>query len=318
MANEKCAICGSERGKYVCIACGRRFCQDCGRSKDCFDIHNNKGPSCNECLQSNKTSVESGGMLEHAGRNSVSLLHMRLIHSVIPELNRTLEESTVRLKGVLDDGIDRSVDGVARILSQSGDVVAETSQLVDKTNQLVKGVSGVAENVLPRIEKMVAMAENRARTSDDLSTTLAQVERIISRLEPYVDRIENTLEHWWKDKEEDRRLGAVSTVRNAVLVFGFGLFFYLASLWRGEALTPYAILRIGWAALSIPTLLVLLPTVAMTIWELKREAPKLTWAIIRSQLPMARIGAHLFTILLVIAVWAMFLLMEYHGVPSSS
>ena len=318
MADEKCAICGSEQGKYVCIGCDRHFCKDCGESKDCFNIHNNSGPSCRECLNSNKTSIETGGIGEHFARNAVRDVHMRLIHSVIPELNRTLEESTVRLKGVLDDGIDRSVDGVARILSQSGDVVAETSQLVDKTNQLVKSVSGVAESVLPRIEKIAATAESRARTSEDLFTTLAQVERIISRLEPYVDRIENTLEHWWKDKEEDRRLGAVSTVRNAVLVFGFGLFFYLASLWRGEALTPYAILRIGWAALSIPTLLILLPTVAMTIWELKREVPKLTCAVIRSQLPMARIGAHLFTILLVIAVWAMFLLMEYHGVPSSS
>ena len=317
MSDEKCSICGSEEGKYVCIGCERCFCKGCGEGKDCFDFRSNIGPSCRECLNSNKTSVATGGLGEHIARGAVRDVHMRLIHSVIPDLNRTLEESTLRLKKVLDEGIDRSVDGVAKLLSRSGEVVSDTSLLVDKTNQLVKSVSVFADSVLPKVEKIAVSAEERSNTSADLSTTLGQVERIISRLEPYADRIENTLEHWWQDKEEDRRLGVVSAVRNAVLVFGVGLFFYLASLWRGEALTPYAILRIGWAALSIPTLLILLPTVATTIWGLKREAPKLTWAVIRSQLPMARIGAHLFTILLVVAVWVMFLLMEYHGVPSS-
>jgi hypothetical protein len=314
LADEKCAICGSDQGKYVCIGCGRYFCKDCGESKDCFDIRGIKGSSCKECLGLYGTAAESGGFGEHAGRNAVKDLHMRLKQSIIPDLNQILDESTVRLKKVLDDGIDRSVDGVTRILSQSGDVVSETSQLVVKTNQLVKSVSGVAESILPRVEKIAAAAEDRAMTSADLSTTLAQVERIISQLEPYADRIEHTLESWWKDKEEDRRLGIAATARNAVLVFGFGIFFYLASLWQGEALTTYAILRIGWAALSIPALLILLPTVISTVWGLKREVPRLTWAVIRSQLPMARIGAHLFTILVVVAVWGMFLLMELVGV----
>ena len=333
-----CEVC-DKLGKELedCVGCGKPACVDCrgDEGRGYWSHSGKKGYGCTQCIEAHEvyeggsTAIASEFKAYVAARlvPKIEALEKRFVEDLDKVLETRLKQTRAESERLLKEGLTSAskltedtlergrpvVKEVLQVVKGAENAVKQSNELVGRFGEVADKTVRAVERLAPKLEKLVGSAETKAEAGEQQMHVLERVDKLLDRVQPNLPRILDSFDRLMKDREEERRHSSATMFKNAVLVVGFGLFFYLAHLFGGGELTTYRMLRIGWGALSIPAALIMLPSVVGIVWRLRREVPVMTIAAIQANLAATKLGSHLFTLLMIGAVWLMFWLVERAG-----